>query len=453
MDGREFVIRVLSDLRNFAPVVIPTLFVYILESASSLKLWHAVQQTIYLKPEPSVDGSGVADPAAVDKAIEKAGSRLAIENLTLTFLLVLLVVVGQLMKINGGDALGIDFDESIFNYANWYDAYYAIALFWPVVFLNARTINILGGTSSRIVSRNAEGVPFIIIDRGESRLGYRSFVMVLSIMIAIGTVWIRNPICVAIFYASLVHVLVSSTMVFKVVTMKQQFIAALFFLCSSTIIFGLGFILRDGVPQRKVDVSSSSEIDWRALIISGFCSHWPFIFISLSYRLDHSLARPDELLVGPFSAEGAINIAGAEQLRGPIITSSFPNIVSKSPSSVATFTESFSKPYFHAALGGWFSAYVLLAVLCSTDHFTYVPEIMGMYLVYMSFPLIAIAVLVTAMVRGELRRVFAYKEDWLRKPVANSAVSVVGVGKGLKVKDPLYAKEKDELSSTSFVLK
>ncbi|THG99916.1 hypothetical protein EW145_g7171 [Phellinidium pouzarii] len=388
MDGSEFATRVLSELKSYAPTVIPTLFIYIIESASPLK-------ASYFELEPSADGSGVADTTAVDKAVKKAGSRLANGNLLFTLILFLIAAVGQFMKIDRGDAVGIDFDEPILNYTNWYDAYYAITLFRPVVFLNARALNMLCGMTSRIVFRNAEGV----IGRSKIKLGYRFFVTALSILTAVGTVWTRNSICVAIFYASMVHFLVSSIVVSKVVKMKQQIIAALFFLLFSAMLFGLKFVLgADGGPQQMLD-TPSSEADWLALIFSALWSASPFFLISLSYRLDHSLAHPDELLVGPPSVDGMIAGAGA----------------AASASSAATFAEPFAKPYFHAALGGWLSAHALLAVLYSTDHFTYVPELMGMYLVYVSLPLIVLAVLVTAMVRGELRRVFAYKEEWVRK--------------------------------------
>lgn len=161
-------------------------------------------------------------------------------------------------------------------------------------------------------------------------------------------------------------------------------------------------------------------MNWPALFISSMWSVAPFNVIAFCYRIDHSLARPDELLVGPPSVEGVIKGASS-QVRGTRILYELPNIADKPTSSSTPY----AKPYFYASLAGWLAAYAVLAAMSTAGYIANGPELTGMLVMYVSMPLMMFAVTTLALVRGEFRKLWMYKEDWGRNPAESTVDSAV----------------------------
>ncbi|KAI5119990.1 hypothetical protein M0805_004433 [Coniferiporia weirii] len=429
MDGNDS--HFLRELKSYAPIVLPALFIYSLESCASLKLWHAVQQTPYSTSSSSLDDGNSTDVAIVNKAIKKADRRNKVGSLLLVLGLLSIVVIRQFTEIrvseDEGNVDGLGYYGTALEHFVRSDCYYPVTLFCPAVFLIARMINMLAGITSKVVFRDAKGVPFTVISKNEGiKLRFPILAMSLSMLIAIGAVKFDNSLCVAVFYMAIIHFLVSGVTVTKVVMFKMYSLSAFILSVSSISLFNLRYIAGKKEEYTGIFSTPSSEANWPALIISCMWSTVAYNFVSLCYRLDHAFAYPDELPSDlPFVGSA---IRGAADARGIQITYDLPNVAGKPVSPRLRF----AKPYFHAALGTWFGSYAILAA-SGVDA---VHEMWGLYVIYISVPLITLAVIGVAVFRGEFRRVWAYKEEWNRDPAPATIGSAAATDIDLEAKQP-----------------
>ncbi|KAI5119979.1 hypothetical protein M0805_004424 [Coniferiporia weirii] len=421
----DFAGRFLNELKSYTLVALPTFVIYILESSASLKLLHAVQQTPHPEPELSPDGVNAAEAAATSKAIKRAARRGRFGSLAITLILLAFAIAGQFVKTD--ETIDEDLMHRTLYLTDLFvvpDSYYAAALFLPSVFLIARTFKLLSGTTSKILFRDPKGAPFVIIGKGEGTVPRLPlFAAVISTLFSIGAVLACNSFCVSVLYAAVLNLLISNNVSIKIVTFKQHFILSLMMLFSSVILFGMHYSeLQRGTPPQPSGSSTTAAVNWSALLISSMWSVASFNFISFCYRIDHSLARPGELLVGPPSVEGVIRGA-SNQVRGTRIPYELPSIGDKSTASSAPY----AKPYFYASLAGWLAANALLAAMTTAGYVIGKPELTGMYVMYLSMPLMALAVAALAVVRGDFEKLWEYKEDWGRNP-AEDAVDSTATG-------------------------
>jgi len=176
-------------------------------------------------------------------------------------------------------------------------------------------------------------------------------------------------------------------------------------------------------------ISRAPRARWTEIILlmSVMVSHFSFALISLYYRIDHHLGRPEELTINLPNVRGTI--VGAEDVVGTVFMPSYPGTTS----SIKTRTR-FPLYYSRAAFLGWLGGYISLAALsacsyvqCSWEFSIFIAEIF-------SYPLMALFVFIAAVLRGELRFIWTYTEDWSTAPFVKSdieapAISVTEVAK------------------------
>ena len=150
------------------------------------------------------------------------------------------------------------------------------------------------------------------------------------------------------------------------------------------------------------------SLDWTAIIYSSFVSVGAFGIISLCYRMDYAIAHPDELLVGPPDVK--VTVADAIEVTGTRISYKYCRSGNARPR--------FRKPYFHVAVWGWLMSYVVVATLKVAGYIECSAESAGLIALYVLHPLICFSVLLCSVVRGEVKKVWGYCEDWARDPAS-----------------------------------
>ncbi|KAL5497824.1 hypothetical protein ACEPAH_2755 [Sanghuangporus vaninii] len=155
----EVIKQVLTELKSYAHVVLPTLLVYAIECRVHLKAWHFLRQHPHLR-ELSKD-----DIESSAKESQIAEIRNGEE------------VVGS---TDANDASGAEADAhgygwyytSAFWEIDWVKAYYPITLFLPAVFFISRALLLVSGFQRRIILRTSRGMALMVpgrIDRSMSR--------------------------------------------------------------------------------------------------------------------------------------------------------------------------------------------------------------------------------------------------------------------------------------------
>lgn len=164
-------------------------------------------------------------------------------------------------------------------------------------------------------------------------------------------------------------------------------------------------------PYELYKIFTTSEVNWAGLFLSMFLSLWPFNVISLCYRLDYYVSGSDDALVGLPNVKDVIE--GADDVCGTAVTW---RVSESNASSSENKPPRMSKWYFNAALSGWVGGYVALAAAVAGEFLTCSWELSGITALYFSAPLMGIFVFTTALLRGELRKIWTYKEDWSAAP-------------------------------------
>ncbi|KAH8112885.1 hypothetical protein DFH11DRAFT_1728228 [Phellopilus nigrolimitatus] len=424
----EFSSRLYAELKSYAPVALPALFIYVLESDASLKLWHAVQRTPYLGAEGILNEPNVEDVARIaptHKAVKKTVRRERFGNIAVSLILFSIVLVEQYNSVmNRLDEEGEDEDSVV--YYNAYfgsfgraEYYYAVTLFLPAFFLIARAIKLLSGMGTRIAFRDSKGAPFMVIaNTNNVALGFILLNLAVSALLAAGALWVRNSVCIAVFYASIVHFWASNNIVTKTASFKQRITGELFMTLCLASLFGMRDVSNDEELTRFPFFNMFTGVNWGVLIISSIWSIAPLSFMSLCYRFDYDIARPNVPPIDLPVVEGAI--PGAPQVRGTVVEYALCSTSAR---------PRFAKPYFHAALGGYLAGNMALAMLTVAGYIECSYEWTSMYLVVVALPTMTAPVLAVAAARGEVNRLWAYQEEWTRAQKTRT-VSNVDAGSG-----------------------
>ncbi len=143
---------------------------------------------------------------------------------------------------------------------------------------------------------------------------------------------------------------------------------------------------------------------WNALL----CGWWLQNFIALCYRFDYTQSH----LSTPVDDEGP----EASMKEDIVLSDGFLALYG---------SQKFSKPYYSAAIASWFVANALVLYLYTvevirlpigdTDDYGFAAIV-----TFTAMPLMLLAILVLAIVRGELGILKAYQEDWTLKPQDSS---------------------------------
>lgn len=162
--------------------------------------------------------------------------------------------------------------------------------------------------------------------------------------------------------------------------------------------------------------------------------------ISLSYRMDHTFARPEELLVD--TSDGGLykdTRTGAKLLGMRIPFCKRRRNADKSVCLPPSEGQScqfrrrprWAKTYFRTSLLAWLLTYALVAYLKVRRYIATDAESATLYAFFLFPPIWAAAIMLRAALKGrnELGKVWAYKEDWVgrgEKVLVSRAASKLG---------------------------
>ncbi|KAL5514667.1 hypothetical protein ACEPAG_1983 [Sanghuangporus baumii] len=462
----EVVNQVLTELKSYARVVLPTLLVYAIECRVHLKAWHSVRQRPRIREPPKDDIESSAKNLSeseirVQQRVANSGFFLKYWLFKYVFALTLasIVMLDQYITFQGwykplqngeevvgitdaDDASGAEADRhgykwyynSAFGEIDWVKAYYPITLFLPAVCLILRALLLVSGFNRRLVLRTPKGMSLMVsgwIDRSMPRclcpaLIKASFALA-SILLASGALIYQSSICSMILFASMVHFMISDTCA-KKITLKHFVFGSVLILPAMTALFVWFWIYNLPLPICMLLLRPhEGETNWSGFIWASMISSGLFGYVAIFYRMDDTFARPEERLVGqPYTSISA---------NGTLQTESYGSRISSCPRSQSTgvslpdsatpgnrwirFRRCYlwPKPYFHTAVISWIPVYTLIAYLKVKGYIETDAELTGAYAIYLLSPVMCLAVILCAAVKGreELKRVWEYKEDWTGK--------------------------------------
>ncbi|EJD01914.1 uncharacterized protein FOMMEDRAFT_147084 [Fomitiporia mediterranea MF3/22] len=470
-DPPDFINNFVNELKSYAPVVLPTLIIYAFESGAFLKLWHAVKQLPHHEKEVpsddcelSISAEHQAEIVATRAAVKKEARRMRIGHVCILLVLLAITAFEQFVALKGmlnrsrdGDdndtyapEVGDDSESdpgyiwyynSTFGQIDWTMSYYAVTLFLPGILLLARMLYLLPGLKDRAVLRDTRGVPFWVPVRCDRQRIRRprwltATVVLSSILLSIGALWVHDSICSAILFASFIHFMVSNALCNKKVAYRDILISSFIMILLTCLLVFNNRSFEDQWPIRLLRFTSHvGGTNWSGLIISMFVTTGHFHLIAFCYRVDHAFARPDEVLVGPPDIQVAVHNAAAV----PGTRLSYP--YSRFATSSQPYPR-FKKPYFHTAMWGWLISYAIVAALKVTGYIDCEAESAGLFVLYIAPPLMSALVLLRALARGEVKKLWQYREDWARNP-ADVQDAVLEGSRTLEAK-PAVAEENEK---------
>ncbi|KAL5504571.1 hypothetical protein ACEPAH_7232 [Sanghuangporus vaninii] len=460
--------QVLTELKSYAYVVLPTLLVYAIECRVHLKAWHAVRQLPHLEKEPSKDDveslanlseSRIAEIRVQQSAVKKIFLKQWFFKFVFALVLASIVLVDQYITIRGwyerpqngeefvGTMNGDDASEaktdthgyrwyqnSVFGQIDWVKAYYPTALFLPAVFFILRALFVVSEFKPRMILRNSNGMPFIVVGTVRRLIPrypalIKTIFALASILLASGALIYQSSVCSMILFASMIHFMISDTF-FAKLTLKNYVIGTIVSLVMSAL-FVWFWISELPLPIRMLLRPHGGATNWSGFIWSTMLSSGSmFSYVAFLYRMDHTFARPEERLVG--QPDGGLFVCATD---GTLKTNLIGTRISFCPRSQSTgislpdSTTSgnrfswfrrrnrWPKPYFHTAVLSWIPAYTLIAYLKVKGYIETDAELTGLYALHFVPPITCLAVILRAATKGreELKRVWNYKEDWAGK--------------------------------------
>ncbi|KAH8112922.1 hypothetical protein DFH11DRAFT_391415 [Phellopilus nigrolimitatus] len=392
LQAREFGLRALAGLLSYYPIMVPSLLIFTIESASSLKMWQAIQRIPCSRPAEA--GESDADALQQKERVRKSAlwkKVIGVVILCTFFMSVLLVP-----KVFILDATTLKF-------------FYLGTLFVPVTILIAIATATLDGYFVRTVVRNVEGKPAVVMKFAEGRTKTRMiFIAVWSTICAFCAFWFGLSSAVFVVNTAFLQFFFGQNVVPTRAKFKAHIVVALI-LTVMTSGIGLTMIFVENVSLPisvfGVDVDDNVLVDWNSIFMSTFWSASSFNILSMCYRFDYANALPAD----------------------------FKPLVSKKPVGFyirygkhGDANETFPTPYFTAAIDVYIFAYVIVALLSTGGVIKCRVENVGAYLLYIAFPAMGITILLLATARGELRKLWRYEEDWNAIPSASEPPETVG---------------------------
>ncbi|KAL5514666.1 hypothetical protein ACEPAG_1982 [Sanghuangporus baumii] len=485
--------QVLVELKSYLPVMLPVLLVYLIEIRAHLKVWHAVRQLPHLEKEPVQDDFEAGSITSSKQVLKIRAKRKAVQSIArqqwifkfvFVFILAAIVLFDQFVALSGwlnrakkdegftgynGSINDFDVEaesqsgygyrwyyDSMLGQIDWAKSYYFMTLILPSFFLLGRTLSLLG-VRDRVVLRNTNGYPFIKIvaptDIDQSvarRRAQRNAVVVLtSALLASGALWLQNPICTVILFASIVHFIISDIVVGTAFYLRQYIIWSIYLLVNYAVFIWLlvssPTLLSHSV--RLLHVKSHEDgtaWNWSGLIVTALTSPISFHLISTCYRMDNAFANPEELLVGgPNIVASKDTKTGAELIgmRIPYCSRRYCNSLAFPSSSSSSHSSSsegsccrlrrrprWAKTYFRICLLSWLLAYALTAYLKVKGYIATDAELAGLYVSFFFPPIASVAIILRSVAKGreEVKKVWAYKEDWINAGKELDAVQSSG---------------------------
>ncbi|KAH8112883.1 hypothetical protein DFH11DRAFT_1728226 [Phellopilus nigrolimitatus] len=407
LQAQGFVLRVLAELLSYYPVMVPSLLIFTIESASSLKMWQAVQRIPHSKPVEA--GESDADALQQKEHVRKLALRKVVIGVVILFtFLMTVLLVPQVFKL---DATTLKF-------------FYLGTLFVPVAVLIAFVTATLSGYLVRTVVRNAEGKPAMVIKPVEGRTKLPMILIAIwSTICSFCALWFGLSAAIFVVNTALLQFLFGQSLVPTHAKFREHIVVAIILaVMTSGIGLTMIFVENSSVPISLpigIDVDDN-VVNWNSIFMSTFWSASSFSILSMCYRFDYANALPAD----------------------------FKPLVSKKPVGFyirhGDANETFPTPYFTAAIDVYIFAYVIVALLSTGGVIKCRVENVAAYLLYIASPAMGITILLLATARGELRKLWGYKEDWNAIPSAGEAQNTVGSEEKDEEKD--VAEEIDLIS-------
>ncbi|KZT32497.1 hypothetical protein SISSUDRAFT_1055459 [Sistotremastrum suecicum HHB10207 ss-3] len=376
---------------TYLPSFVPSFVGFLLVAPASLRYWLAVQQT------PSCDDAPVSKVSRSDVAL--MGCVIAAVSLPL-ILLPILPLFGVFIP-----GLAIDIFCGIF-----------IGSITFAVLLIAGAREFTSGTFA--VHRDATGVPMphaILEKWSKPKVGSAMLLAAgLTVLsLATGAHVVTLLVSLAGVYAW------NNGSHFSKLNLRTILVAFLSILTFFTILLGCvfyfycpGILLSDASDMidssystpAMTELANSRLLSWSSWMMPIYWSTFPGILITICYRFDfqnHLTAHPED----------QTRVSNILESVPPISRLTGPGVVI--PSEIQM--PSFSKPYFISALTSWFVVNLAMIVIL-TGRQRVMPEVtFSAFAMFISIPAMCLSVVIMAIVRGQVRELLDYEEEWFLK--------------------------------------
>ncbi|KLO06612.1 hypothetical protein SCHPADRAFT_895285 [Schizopora paradoxa] len=408
-DTLRFLWSALLKLWAFSPVLVPTMTVYFTIVPVSLKVWIGAQNAprVLRNPKPKVNRNHVKafflckDPT--------------MESIAFALLLIIVHGVDYFVPEDMGAKKWIVFG----------------ILFIPGTY-SVRRLPVR--SFALIVARTNFGVPFFI----QTESAKFSYIGPIQVFAGAGACIyaLLNPPCSVyeglgysqgILYGSFLHVLLLGTVATTTKERSLKFCiltGGLIGTVSAMIIVGAIFHVFIGGPPRAAPTCTTSGPQSRAVLksssLSCVFSWFVFEIIALCYKMDYSHALEFGRIAAPVVEFRRLDNANSDTT-GKETTSH--RVLQILPS----FRIAFESPYFNASITGLLVSAVFMAILLAwldvSGRLRSGYEFFQFFLNIISMPFVCTFPLALAYKRGELRKVWGYKEKWADNPKGVSLVS------------------------------
>ncbi|KAH8112880.1 hypothetical protein DFH11DRAFT_388833 [Phellopilus nigrolimitatus] len=394
--AQEFGLRTLAELLSYYPVMVPSLLIFTIESASSLKMWQAVQRIPYSKPVEA--GESDADALQQKERLRKSALwKKVVGVVALIIFLMSVLLVPPVFKL---DATTSKF-------------FYFGTLFVPVDVLIAFVTATLSGYLVRTVVRNAEGKPAMVINAAEGRTKLPMILIAIwSTICTFCALWFGLSAAIFVVNTALLQFLFGQNLIPTRAKFREYSVALLVGVMTAGLAIASIFV--NDFPLNFLGVDDDVLVDWTGIFISTWWSISSFNILSMCYRFDYANALPADFK--PLVSKKPVGFCIRYGKRGGA-------------------HETFPTPYFGAAIDVYILAYVVVAVLSVGGAIKCRVENVGIYLFYIASPAMFVTILLLAAARGELRKLWRYEEDWCAIPSAGEALDTVGSGEKQEEKD------------------
>ncbi|KAL5478484.1 hypothetical protein ACEPAI_2668 [Sanghuangporus weigelae] len=397
-----------KNLISYYPVLIPCLFVFYYESVISLKLWKAALLSQHCESRDASEEENHQEP-------EPGQIRWNGESLSLQALRPLLPQLAvELIKILVICSLMLLFIKFFLNDAQQRTLLLCV-LFVPftIAVMSWKFIMVPLGGCSRRVTFNEQGFesylsplyelcanytassgPKMLVT-SESPMPLVEFVF-LPVVVVIAALWLEHPLAVLIVYMGVLYVL---TLVAFPIPLFVKNLKAFFWIATVMGILGLAVAFlcmpssRDNA-RKVASAEDNGKIGWIWLIMSAIYLLPSFIILCMLLRFDSikSSAIDDR--------EQTADINPDPENKKPIIvlvTYRIPKI---------------PRPYHTLAFCILSVTFIALAVLSAITQIKPRIEKMGFLVGSIATPGMVYGALVLAAMRGELKDLWAYEDDW-----------------------------------------
>ncbi|THH08229.1 hypothetical protein EW145_g2841 [Phellinidium pouzarii] len=397
-------------------VVVPTLLIFSLESASSVKYWQAIQRIP--QPKPNTDAN---DADTLTLTQKRRLRRLLIFAAVILVLFTTAFMAPIFLK----DVTKLKI-------------LYLCTLSIPITAIIVLMMMTLSGRIVHVVARGNNGKPCLTTKMKRNSLCLKRIFTIFGAVIAVCALWFNHPLAVFVVFAALIHGGTRNHITTGKLRLRYIFyMAAAMCLLWAVLTIMLVQVEKDSpnattpnesVPLLEEKTSIAGLVNWTNVFMSTFWSSLLFRIASTCYRFDYTNSLPPEF-------------------RPEVSKKTNIGFIIRYPTRLAD-CDAFPRPYFNAALVSLFSSYAVIAVLSAYTTVKITYDAVAAFSLCVS-PLMMVSVLVLAAVKGQFRKLWNYEEDWGAVPSVSAEAEKTEV---TLVSESLEEDDLEKVESEKYLL-